>query len=70
MIDESNTVTKEKTLAIVSKHIISNIPVYRFVGLIELKDCSANGIMKELNKFFEDKNLSVLSLVVMVHLLC
>ncbi|CAG8570078.1 41392_t:CDS:2, partial [Gigaspora margarita] len=53
---------KRKTLAIVSKHIISNIPVYRFVGLIELKDCSANGIMKELNKFFENKNLSVLSL--------
>lgn len=62
MIDESNTVTKEKTLAIVSKHITFNMPVYRFVGLIELKDCSANGIMKELNEFFKIKNLSVLTL--------
>ncbi|CAG8761742.1 7554_t:CDS:1, partial [Racocetra fulgida] len=47
---------------IVSKHITFNMPVYRFVGLIELKDCSANGIMKELNEFFKIKNLSVLTL--------
>ncbi|CAG8780318.1 19997_t:CDS:2, partial [Racocetra fulgida] len=62
MIDESNTITKEKTLAIVSKHVIFNMPVYRFIRLIELKDCSANGIMKELNEFFKIKNLSVLTL--------
>ncbi|CAG8754964.1 16829_t:CDS:2, partial [Cetraspora pellucida] len=62
MINESNTVTKEKTLAIVSKHIVSNIPVNQFVGLIELKNCSTNGIIEELNKFFKVKNLPILTL--------
>ncbi|CAG8652858.1 3896_t:CDS:2, partial [Dentiscutata heterogama] len=55
-------VIKEKTLAIVSKHITSNMPVYQFVGLIELKDCSANKIIKKLNEFFKIKNLLVLIL--------
>ncbi|CAG8643388.1 19801_t:CDS:2, partial [Cetraspora pellucida] len=49
-------------IPIVFKHIISNISVNQFVGLIELKDYSTNRIIEELNKFFKVKNLPILTL--------
>src|SRR6266540_5001387 len=42
MIDETTSISNEKHLAIVSKHMSYNIPVLRFIGLIELEDCTAN----------------------------
>ncbi|GBC00726.1 hypothetical protein RclHR1_39590001 [Rhizophagus clarus] len=36
LIDESNTIIHDKTYAIVSKHMAGNIPILRYLGLIEL----------------------------------
>ncbi len=44
LIDESTTVSEEKHLVIISKHMTNNVPVLRYLGLIELDDCSANNI--------------------------
>ncbi|CAG8549112.1 9579_t:CDS:1 [Dentiscutata heterogama] len=41
LIDESNTITHNKTCAIVSKHVANNIPVLQYLGLIELKEVDA-----------------------------
>ncbi|CAG8512974.1 15923_t:CDS:2 [Dentiscutata heterogama] len=50
MIDKSNTISNEKTLAIVSKHSIAPAnPIYRFLGLILLSDNTANTIVAEMN---------------------
>ena len=59
MIDESDTVSTEKTLAIISKHSREpGKPVYRFLGLISLTDSSANAIMAEIDRFVLAKNIS------------
>ncbi|CAG8691472.1 679_t:CDS:2, partial [Gigaspora margarita] len=58
MIDESNTISNEKTLAIVSKHsIVLANPIYQFLGLILLPDNTANTIVAEMNQFFQAKNI-------------
>lgn len=36
MIDESTTITDEKYLAIISKHITNNIPYIRYLRMVEL----------------------------------
>ncbi|CAG8593889.1 16835_t:CDS:2, partial [Cetraspora pellucida] len=59
MIDESNTITASKNLAIISKHISKNVPVYRYLGMIELTEGTANAIVKELNIFIHAKNLPI-----------
>ncbi|CAG8772727.1 2405_t:CDS:2, partial [Gigaspora rosea] len=63
LIDESNTITHDKTCAIVSKHIANNIPVLRYLGLIELEEVDAMGIMNNLNNFFLAKMLEPLKLL-------
>ncbi|CAG8834435.1 26350_t:CDS:2, partial [Gigaspora margarita] len=58
MIDESNTISNEKTLAIVSKHsIVPANPIYQFLGLILLPNNTANTIVAEINWFFQTKNI-------------
>ncbi|CAG8787658.1 20991_t:CDS:2, partial [Cetraspora pellucida] len=59
MIDKSNTITITKNLAIVSKHISNNFPVYRYLGMIELKEGTANAIVNKLNIFLQAKNLPI-----------
>ncbi|CAG8618526.1 6518_t:CDS:2 [Cetraspora pellucida] len=59
ILDESNTVSAEKTLAIVSKHLIASAkPIYQFLGLILLTDSTANTIIAEINWFFQAKHIS------------
>ncbi|CAG8800869.1 31562_t:CDS:2 [Gigaspora margarita] len=59
MLDESYTISNEKTLAIVSKHaIVPAKPLYRFLGLISLIDSTANAIMAEIDQFVLAKNIS------------
>ncbi|CAG8760155.1 15752_t:CDS:2, partial [Racocetra persica] len=59
IIDESNTISAEKTLAIVSKYLIALAkPIYRFLGLILLTDSTANTIIAEINRFFQAKHIS------------
>ncbi|CAG8458076.1 8780_t:CDS:2 [Scutellospora calospora] len=57
MIDESTTITNEKNLAIVSKHLVQNIPYYRYLGMIQLTSGTADAIINELLRFFIAKNL-------------
>jgi hypothetical protein len=58
MLDESNTVSTEKTLAIVSKHLLQpGKPIYRFLGMISLTEQTSNSIMADLNHFIQAKNI-------------
>src|SRR6266480_1177259 len=51
MIDETTSISDEKHLAIVSKHISHNVLVLRYIRLIERKN-SVIIKLKELNSFF------------------
>ncbi|CAG8781295.1 27075_t:CDS:2 [Gigaspora margarita] len=44
ILAESNTITHDKTCAIVRKHIVKNIPVLWYLGLIELDETNAEAI--------------------------
>ncbi|RIB02463.1 hypothetical protein C2G38_2291253 [Gigaspora rosea] len=57
MIDESTTITNHKNLVIVSKHLVNNIPCYRYLGMIQLTSGTANSITSELLHFFTAKNI-------------
>lgn len=59
MIDESNTVKMDKNLAIISKHISKNLPIYHYLGMIELKEGTADAIVNELSTFIQAKNLLI-----------
>ena len=49
LIDGSNTITHDKSCAVVSKYMAGNIPVLHYLGLIELLETDA--------KFFYRKNV-------------
>ncbi|CAG8534637.1 67_t:CDS:2, partial [Scutellospora calospora] len=59
IINKSNTITTTKNIAIVSKHISNNFSVYCYLGMIELKERTANAIINELNIFLQTKNLLI-----------
>jgi len=59
LIDESTSITDEKHLVLVSKHMANNVPVIRYLGLIELDDCSANSIMTYIKNFLVEKDLQI-----------
>jgi len=59
LIDESTTITDEKHLVLVSKHMANNVPVVRYLGLIELDDCSANSITAYIKRFLIEKDLQI-----------
>ncbi|CAG8501312.1 162_t:CDS:2 [Scutellospora calospora] len=58
IIDESTSID-EKHLVIASHHLASNIPIVRYLGLINLEDCRAESIIKELELFIAKKNLHI-----------
>ena len=63
LVDESNTnVISEKTIALVSKHLVNGEPVFRFLGLTQVTDASANGIMNTINLFITQKGLDIAKL--------
>src|SRR5439155_3395598 len=60
LVDESNTnIISEKTIALVSKHLVNGEPVFRFLGLTQVTDASANGIMNMINLFIMQKGLDI-----------
>src|ERR1044072_2894064 len=59
LIDVSTSITDEKHLVIVSKHIANNVLVLRYLGLIELDNCSANNITTQIKSFLNEKGLQV-----------
>jgi len=63
MIDESNTISDDKHLAIVAKYLINNIPYMRYLGMLNLEEISALYIFSQIKLFLESKNLNVNSLI-------
>jgi len=63
MIDETTSISDEKHLAIVSKHMSHNVPVLRFIGLIELENCTANSILEQMLKFIQVNELNLDNLI-------
>ncbi|CAG8763530.1 15065_t:CDS:2, partial [Gigaspora rosea] len=63
LIDESNTITYDKTCSIVSKHIVENIPVLRYLGLIKLDETNAEAIVNSLKNFLIAKMLDTQKLM-------
>ena len=62
-IDETTSISDEKHLAIVSKHMSHNVPVLRFIGLIELENCTANSILEQMLKFIQVNELNLDNLI-------
>ncbi|CAG8492225.1 13384_t:CDS:2, partial [Cetraspora pellucida] len=63
LLDESNTITNEKTLAIVSKHFANNIPVICYIGMISLNETTAEAILADLELFCTAKGLDLTRLI-------
>jgi len=63
MIDEITSISDERHLAIVSKHMSHNVPVLRFIGLIELEDCTTNNILEQNLKFIQVNELNLDNLI-------
>lgn len=58
LVDESNTVsTGEKTLALVSKHMVNNIATLRYLGITAVSDTSAESLLKAIDSFILQKGL-------------
>ncbi|RGB39622.1 hypothetical protein C1646_664476 [Rhizophagus diaphanus] len=55
LLDESTTITIDKHLAILSKHMVGNEPVLRYLGMINLEKCDANSIMRDIKIFLNAK---------------
>jgi len=62
LLDESITITIDKHLAILSKHMIGNEPVLRYLGMINLEEGDANSIMRDIKIFLNAKGISFQSL--------
>ncbi|RIA94360.1 hypothetical protein C1645_865298 [Glomus cerebriforme] len=62
LLDESNTITIDKYMAILSKHMVGNEPVLRYLGMINLQECDANSIMSDNKIFLSAKGISFQSL--------
>ena len=52
MINETTSISDEKHLAIISKYISHNVPVLRYIELIELESYTADSIISQILKFF------------------
>ena len=63
IIDEITSIADEKHLAIVSKHMSYNVPVLRFIRLIELEDCTASNIFKQILIFIQINELNLDKLI-------
>jgi hypothetical protein len=58
LVDESNTVsTGEKTLALVSKHMVNNITTLRYLGMTAISDASAESLLEAIDSFILQKGL-------------
>ncbi|GBB86298.1 hypothetical protein RclHR1_12720005 [Rhizophagus clarus] len=58
LLDESTTITIDKYLAIISKHIVRNEPVLRYLGMINLEECDVSLITKDIEIFCNTKGIS------------
>lgn len=62
LLDESTTITTDKYLAILSKHMVENEPVLLYLGMINLEKCDANSITRDIKIFLNAKGISFQSL--------
>lgn len=63
LIDESTTLTDNKYLAIVSKHLINNTPYMRYLEMLNLEETDALYIFNQIKSFISSKNLNFNSLI-------
>ncbi|CAB5360435.1 unnamed protein product [Rhizophagus irregularis] len=63
MINETTSISDEKHLAIVSKHFSHNVPVLRYIGLIELEDYTADNILTQILEFIQNNGLNLDNLI-------
>ncbi|GBB97182.1 hypothetical protein RclHR1_29300002 [Rhizophagus clarus] len=63
MIDKTTFISNEKHLAIVSKHFLHNIPVLRYIRLIELENCITDNILIQILEFIQNNGLNLNSLI-------
>ena len=63
MIDKTTSISDEKHLAIVLKHISHNIFVLRYIRLIELESYTADSIISQILKIFQDNELNLNKLI-------
>jgi hypothetical protein len=58
MIDETNTITNNKYLAIVGKYIVNNMPYMRYLGMVELESTDGENIFNHIRLFCNDYEIS------------
>jgi Domain of unknown function (DUF4371)/hAT family C-terminal dimerisation region len=58
MIDETNTITNNKYLAIVGKYMVDNMPYMRYLGMVELESTDGENIFNQIRLFCNDNEIS------------
>ncbi|CAG8838136.1 1520_t:CDS:1, partial [Cetraspora pellucida] len=58
LVDESTSFTA-KHLAIITKYLINNKPILRYLGIIEFTNCDAKSITEDLERFIIAKSLNI-----------
>ncbi|GBB98166.1 hypothetical protein RclHR1_03150029 [Rhizophagus clarus] len=56
-LDENITITIDKHLAILSKHMVGNEPILRYLGMVNLEKYDANLITKDIEIFLNAKGI-------------
>ncbi|CAG8505172.1 21363_t:CDS:2 [Gigaspora margarita] len=65
LVDESdtNSSTSEKTLTLASKHVVDDLPVLRFLGLLKISNTSAESLLAAIDNFISQKGLNTSTLL-------
>ncbi|CAG8518057.1 17539_t:CDS:2 [Cetraspora pellucida] len=65
LIDESvtNSSTSEKILTLASKHVVDDLPVLRFLGLLKISSTSADSLLVAIDNFISQKGLNTSTLL-------
>ncbi|CAG8672118.1 15420_t:CDS:2 [Dentiscutata erythropus] len=65
LVDESdsNSSTSEKTLTLASKHVVDDLPVLRFLGLLKISNTSPESLLAAIDNFISQKALNTSTLL-------
>ncbi|CAG8455652.1 10893_t:CDS:2, partial [Dentiscutata heterogama] len=65
LVDESdsNSSTSEKTLTLASKHVVDDLPVLRFLGLLKISNTSPESLLAAIDNFISQKGLNTSTLL-------
>ncbi|CAJ0827622.1 16484_t:CDS:10 [Entrophospora sp. SA101] len=63
LVDESNIkASSEKTLTFISKHMVNDIPILRYLGMMRVGDSSSESLFEAIEAFILDKGLNKVKL--------